>query len=56
METGADNVSGLDQGAISLPTREQRMFLTSSWAIAPTGSPYEAQPIQHFFDVRLEES
>jgi hypothetical protein len=56
METGADNISGQNLRTISLPTREQRMFLTSSWAIAPTGSPYEAQPIQHFFDVHLEES
>jgi hypothetical protein len=56
METGADGISGQNLRTISLPTREQRMFLTSSWAMAPTGSPYKAPPIQHFFDVRLEES
>jgi hypothetical protein len=56
METGADTVSGQNQGAISLPTREQRMFRTGIWTIALTGSPYKAQPIQHFLDVLLEES
>jgi hypothetical protein len=56
METGADNISGQNQRAISLPTREQRMFRTSLWTTALAGSPYKAQPTQHFLDVLLEES
>jgi hypothetical protein len=55
METAAGNIGGQDQGMISFPTREQRMFRTSSWAVA-TGSPYTTRPIQHFLEVRLEES
>jgi hypothetical protein len=56
MGTGADTLSGQNQRTISLPTREQHMFRTSSWAIALTGSPFKAHPIQHPFDVLLEES
>lgn len=50
METGADGVSNLDQRGMSLPTREQRMFDTSLWTIAPTGFPYPARSIQHFLE------
>jgi hypothetical protein len=50
------NVSGQNQKAVSLPTREQRMFFTSLRTIAQTGSPYKAASIQHFFDVLLDES
>jgi hypothetical protein len=48
MEAVAGGIGGLNQRTISLPIREQRMFSTSVWAAAPTGSPYCAPPIQHF--------
>jgi hypothetical protein len=56
METAADKIGEQNQRVISFPTREQRMFRTSSWTTAPTGSPYRAQPTWHFLDVPLEES
>jgi hypothetical protein len=45
METGADSISNQNQKTISLPTREQLMFDTSLWTIAPTGSPHLARSI-----------
>jgi hypothetical protein len=39
--------------AMSLPIREQRMFDTSAWTIAPTGSPYQALSTQRIVGMVL---